>query len=319
MAVAVERGAVGGRAGDADVALAHEALAADMEVIAVDLALDPEADPVLGLVAGRDVDGKLPGPGAQRLGDRMMQPRLGRGREAEQVARRDVIDDTDDVDDRRDAMGQGAGLVEHDGVGLGELLHVAAALDDDAGARRMGHRGQHRGRRGDADAGAVIDDHQRQEAAEVRASAPRCRTASPSVGSTRRSASSSAWFCMRVSPIGADSTRWAIWPAVVSVPTRVARTVNWPSRMTVAANAASPLPRVDRQAFARDGLLVDGGEAFDDLAVDRDHLAGIDDDEVADRELGRRDRDDLAVAQDPGALRAEFQQARRWRAASRRR
>ncbi len=49
---------------------------------------------------------------------------------------------------------------------------------------------------------------------------------------------------MRVSPIGADSTKWTIWPAVVAVPTRNARTVIWPSRITVAAKAASPLPRL---------------------------------------------------------------------------
>ena len=42
---------------------------------------------------------------------------------------------------------------------------------------------------------------------------------------------------------------------------------------------------VHRQTFAGDGLLVDGGVAVDDLAVDRDHLAGIDHNEVAFREV----------------------------------
>ena len=68
---------------------------------------------------------------------------------------------------------------------------------------------KHRGRRGDADAGAVVDDHQRQEAVEIALTAA-VPTARPSVGSTRRSANFSAWFCMRVSPIGADSTSRAI-------------------------------------------------------------------------------------------------------------
>jgi hypothetical protein len=72
----------------------------------------------------------------------MMEPRFGRRSQAEQVAGRNVIDITDDVDNRGHAVGQGAGLVEHDGVGLGELLHVAAALDDNASPRGMGHRGQ---------------------------------------------------------------------------------------------------------------------------------------------------------------------------------
>src|SRR5262249_43929656 len=64
----------------------------------------------------------------------------------------------------------------------------------------------------------------------------------------------------------------------------------------------------DRKPFTGDGLLVDGGEAFDDLAIDWDHLAGVDDDEIAGREFRSRDRRDLAVAQDPRALRAKFQE-----------
>jgi hypothetical protein len=64
-------------------------------------------------------------------------------------------------------MGQRSGLVEDHGVDLRQALHVRATLDDDAGARRMRHRGKHRRRRGDADAGAVVDDHQRQEAIEI--------------------------------------------------------------------------------------------------------------------------------------------------------
>ncbi|MCH7666050.1 MAG: hypothetical protein IH936_09000, partial [Acidobacteria bacterium] len=41
--------------------------------------------------------------------------------------------------------------LHHHGVDAGELLHVAAALDDHAGAGGKRHRGQHRGRRRDAD------------------------------------------------------------------------------------------------------------------------------------------------------------------------
>jgi hypothetical protein len=44
---------------------------------------------------------------------------------------------------------------------------VAAALDEDTVAGGVGHRCQHRRRSGDADGGAVIDDHQGQEAIEV--------------------------------------------------------------------------------------------------------------------------------------------------------
>ena len=46
----------------------------------------------------------------------------------------------------------------------------------------------------------------------------------------------------------------------------------------------------------------------DDFAVDRDDFAGIDDDFVADCQLGGRDRGHDAVAQDPGGLVLKFQQ-----------
>jgi hypothetical protein len=62
-----------------------------------------------------------------------------------------------------------------------------------------------------------------------------------------------------------------------------------------------------RQALAGDGLLVDHGVAVDDLAVDRNHLTRIDDDQVADRESRCRDRGHRAVADDPGSLGLEFQ------------
>ena len=46
----------------------------------------------------------------------------------------------------------------------------------------------------------------------------------------------------------------------------------------------------DRQSLAGDRLLIDHGVTVDDLAVDRNDLAGIDDDLVADRELPSRNR-----------------------------
>ena len=58
-----------------------------MHVIAVDLALDAETDAIFGLVAGRNVDAELPRAHAQRLGDRMLQPRFGGGRETQQMVR----------------------------------------------------------------------------------------------------------------------------------------------------------------------------------------------------------------------------------------
>jgi hypothetical protein len=155
---------------------------------------------------------------AQRFRHRVLEARFCRRCQAEQMPGGDVALVADDIEHRRRAVGQRAGLIENDGVDLGEALHVGAALDDDPGPRRMRHRGKHRGRGGDADAGAVIHDHERQETIEVARDGGRpCRDRKRRHDQT--SASFSAWFCMRVSPIGAYSTSRAIWPAVVNEPT----------------------------------------------------------------------------------------------------
>ena len=62
-----------------------------MHVVAVDLALDAQSEPVFGLVAGRNIDAEFARAVAQRLGDRMLQPGFGRRREAQQMVRGDVV------------------------------------------------------------------------------------------------------------------------------------------------------------------------------------------------------------------------------------
>ena len=112
--------------------------------------------------------------------------------------------------------------------------------------------------------------------------------ARPSVGSTSRSASRSAWFCMRVSPTGAQSIRRTICPAVVWPPTRLAR-------MSIASFAKhrrgeSRLAHAarDRQPLAGDRLLVDHGCGRRTISPSTGIISpGIDDDLVADLEFAR--------------------------------
>ena len=52
-----------------------------------------------------------------------------------------------------------------------------------------------------------------------------------------------------------------------------------------------------RRRLAGDGRLVDRGDALDDVTVAGDHLAGLDDDQVADLQLRRRNIDDGAVVE----------------------
>src|SRR5262249_35873544 len=86
-ALLLEGGAVGCGLTHADTALSHEALVADVQVIAVDLTFHAEPDAVLRFVAGRDVGPELLRPRPQRLGDRMLQSRLRGCGQSEQVGR----------------------------------------------------------------------------------------------------------------------------------------------------------------------------------------------------------------------------------------
>ncbi len=184
---------------------------------------------------------------------------------------------------------------------------MGAALDDDAGARRMGHRRQHGGRRGDANAGAVIDDHQRQEPIEVAgdrsgSDRQRQRRQNEAVGEAlgvvlhagvadRRGLHEMGDLARR--GVDADAQR-------AHAQLSVAKDGGGEHCLAFAAG--------DRQAFAGDGLLVDRRASFDDLAVDGDHFAGINHHEIADRQFARRDRDDFALAHDPGGFGLEFEQ-----------
>ena len=49
----------------------------------------------------------------------------------------------------------------------------------------------------------------------------------------------------------------------------------------VTALRSPPLSRMTGRGFAGDGRFIHGGDAFDDLAVGRDHVARLADDEVA--------------------------------------
>ena len=57
----------------------------------------------------------------------------------------------------------------------------------------------------------------------------------------------------------------------------------------VTAERSPPDSRMTGRGLAGDSRLVDRGDAFDDVAVARNELAGTHEDLVADMKLGRRD------------------------------
>ena len=307
IALLIEGATIVGGLAHANVALPHETLVAHVQVITVDLALHAKPDPIPRFLARRDVDRELLGLDSQCLGHGMLQLGFRRRRQPEQMTRRDMVLIGEHVENGGRAVGQGAGLVEDNGVDLGEALQVPAALDDDARARRVRHRCQHGGRRRHANAGAVVDDHQREEPVEIprhhgRAGCQHQLRHDQPVGqplgvvlhagvADRRGFDETHDLSGR--GVGADPGRAYRQMAIADYRRRE-------RRVTLAARY--------RQAFAGDGLLVDQSLSGDDLAVDRDHAAVVDDDFVADCELAARDRDQGAVADDPCGLDLEFEQ-----------
>ena len=85
IAFLIEVRAMGLRLADGDVALAHEALVADMDIVAIDLALDAEPDPVGRFIARGNVDLERARLGTERFSDGMRQFGFGSGREPKQM------------------------------------------------------------------------------------------------------------------------------------------------------------------------------------------------------------------------------------------
>ena len=105
---------------------------------------------------------------------------------------------------------------------------------------------------------------------------------------------------VRALRVGSATTAGQIVHLVESAPIGDTRMQNHAERFADRA--------VHRQTFAGDGLLVDRGVAVDDLAVDRDHLAGIDHHQILDSEVACFDLNDPAVALHPGRPGLELEQ-----------
>ena len=76
----------------------------------------------------------------------------------------------------------------------------------------------------------------------------------------------------------------------------------------MAPNTSSPARLADRHALARQHRLIDGGAAIDDLAIDGDLLAGLDQQDVADLHIIDGDFLLRAVPHEARGLGAEVDQ-----------
>ena len=215
-------------------------------------------------------------------------------------------------------FGQRAGLVEHDGVDLGQPLQRGGGFQQHAGAEQARggdhlHR-RHRQRQG---AGAGDDQHRARgqqrlrqrrrprrryhpETSPARSDAPPARSGAPPGRPAPRSGRGGP-------PPPRSGGR--IRPAACRPRRRSTRTVSGAPRFIVPANTAAPGRDRDRQALAGDQAGVERGLAAFHHAVDADPLAHADQHALASATsvLGRPSRRRCRRSPAP---------PRRWRAAS---
>ena len=100
-------------------------------------------------------------------GEGMPRPQISGGRVPEDVIFRERGVVNDDAHHFRHSHGEGAGLVEHDGVDLGQPFQVQAAFDQDPVAGRAGNRRDHHHRRGQTEFGRRREDQKRDDLPDV--------------------------------------------------------------------------------------------------------------------------------------------------------
>ena len=231
------------------------------------------------------------------VGHRVREVLLKAGGKAQHVVLL-ALAEGDDVHHLRGGAGQGAGLVEDDGVGLGQRFQILAALDGDVGRAALAHGGEdgqrhrelertgevhHQDGDGAGDVpGQRVGDHGAREA-------PRHQL----VGQFQRTVLGAGLQLLGFLDHGHD--------LVVAV--GAARSLGQEDALALLHDGArvdgGTLDLPHRHGFAGQRGLIDHGFAFDHGAVQRDHVAGAHHDLVAGLDLRQRQQHFGALAAHP--------------------
>ena len=294
--------------------------------MALDRADDADAGHVPKLRHRRKLSDLAARCGGDRLRDRVLRRRLHGSGEPQDLGAARAVEERD-VRQLHPTLGDRSRLVEDDRRDAPRALEDLGALDEDPELRAASGADHERGRRREPERARARDDQhgdrRRERGGRVAGDATSQPTSVASesastIGTkTLETRSTSRWI--GAFPDCASATSLAICASAVSSPTFVARTTSRPNVLTVAPATEAPARDVDRYRLAREHRLVDRGLALDDDAVRRHLLARTDDEEIAGRELGDRNRDLDPVSEHAGLLRAELEERadRSARAASR--
>ena len=282
---------------DRDMLVVHQPAVAEEHGASGDLAADALAGERLEIarLLGREVP--LARGGDDRLGERMLAAGLDRGGIAENLvfgeARRRL-----DAGELRLALGEGAGLVDDDGVDRGHALERLGVADEDAGLGAAAGRHHDRDRRGKAERAGAGDDEDADRGDERIGERRRRADGEPDDegenrdGDHRRheirrdlvgEALDRRARALRLGDHGDDAGERRLGTGAVDAHVEAAGAVE-----RAAGDAVVPA-LLDRQRLAGEERLVDGAPAFEHDAVDRDLVAGADAEDVADRDVGERE------------------------------
>ena len=275
------------RGDDALLVLKHEVVAADDDLFAVHAARDAVRHDVIharmALLVG---DAALFRLGHNGLGHRVRVMLLKTGREREHV----VFFLAAERHDRRHArrgMGQRAGLIKDNGVRLRHRFHKAAALDGNVVDTGLLHTGEHRDRHGELECAREIDHEHRERAVDV----ARQKPDEPRRAETVRHEPVRQMRGLRLG-VGLELFGFLdhVHDAVVASRAhalidadRAFALFHDRSGVDIAARRAA-----HGQSLAGDGRLVDHCLARNNMAVERDHAAGADNDPVAGAHVANR-------------------------------
>ncbi len=288
--------------------------------MAVDHALDAQAGEVREALRHGQGARPLGGGGGHGPGDRVLRGVLQRPRQAQQFELVDPLGG-DDARQGHPARGDGACLVEDDGVHAAGGLQYLGALDQDAELRAPPGADHQRGRGGQAQGARAGDDQDGHGGGErgrrvVGDEQPR------DPGAEREDQDDG--YEDSGDPVGEALHLGLAVLGVLHQPGHAGELgvgpdpggldEETPGGVDGGAGDGVADGHFDRDGFAGQHGGVHGGAALDDRAVGGDLLAWADDEAVADGERGHRDAHLLARAQDDDVLGAQLQQGLEGRA-----
>jgi hypothetical protein len=213
-----------------------------------------------------------------------------------------------DIGDFQLAVSQGSGLVEHQGIDLGQTLHGLAALDQYPMIGGLVESGLEGDRGAELERAGVIDQehrlHPRQIARQGIDGRRRAeREIDALVGQLVGQSLGLGALVERVLDEAGDTGGGGVLADPGRLDAQPAL-----DQHRAGDHALGRLAR-DRHVLAGDGGLIDQGGTLDHTTVDRDGLADTDDQDLAGPHLIARNPDELPIALDPGEGRCRTQQS----------